>query len=129
MYIIIRQASEAGSLYGSVTARDIAETTTAGGFTVARGQVAIDRPVKELGVHPIRIILHPEVTATVSLNVARSEDEAKLQAEGMSIQDMRAEEDTAAEFAISELFDDMGTASGEEGFEGESTLVEERKPE
>jgi large subunit ribosomal protein L9 len=129
MFAIIRQASEAGSLYGSVTARDIAEGATEGGFSVERGQVAIDRPVKELGIHPVRVILHPEVAATISINVARSEDEAKLQAEGRSIQDMRAEEDTAAEFAVSELFDDLGGAASEDDFGGESTLVEEPKPE
>jgi large subunit ribosomal protein L9 len=129
MFAIIRQASEAGSLYGSVTARDIAESATEGGFSVERGQVAIDRPVKELGIHPVRVILHPEVAATISINVARSEDEAKLQAEGRSIQDMRAEEDTAAEFAVSELFDDLGAAASEEDFGGDSTLIEEPKPE
>jgi large subunit ribosomal protein L9 len=128
MFVIIRQASEAGSLYGSVTGRDIAESATVGGFSVARSQVAIDRPVKELGIHPIRIILHPEVSATISVNVARSEDEAKLQAAGRSIQDIRVEEDTAAEFAVSELFDDLGGAANEDGFGGESTLVEDHKP-
>jgi large subunit ribosomal protein L9 len=128
-FVIIRQASEAGSLYGSVTGRDIAEAATAGGFTVERGQVAIDRPVKELGIHPVRIVLHPEVSATVNVNVARSEDEAKLQATGRSIQDMRAEEDNAAEFAVSELFDDLGGAASEDGFGGESTLVDDHKPE
>jgi large subunit ribosomal protein L9 len=128
-FIIIRQASEAGSLYGSVTARDISEAATAGGFRIARGQVAIDRPVKELGVHPIRIILHPEVSATIDVNVARSADEAALQAEGKSIQDLRAEEEIAADFAVSELFDDLGGAAAADGLAGESTLVDEHKPE
>jgi large subunit ribosomal protein L9 len=126
IFVIIRQASEAGALYGSVTARDIAEAATAGGFTVVRGQVAIDRPVKELGLHPIRVILHPEVSATINVNVARSDDEAKLQAEGRSIQDIRAEADTAAEFAVSELFDDLGGAASEDGFGGASTLVNDQ---
>jgi large subunit ribosomal protein L9 len=128
-FIIIRQASEAGSLYGSVTARDISEAATAGGFRIARGQVAIDRPVKELGVHPIRIILHPEVSATIDVNVARSADEAALQAEGKSIQDLRAEEEIAADFAVSELFDDLGGAAAADGLAGESTLFDEHKPE
>lgn len=128
-FIIIRQASEAGSLYGSVAARDIAEIATAGGFTVERRQVVLDRPVKELGLHPIRIVLHPEVSATVSVNVARSEEEATLQATGKSIQDLRAEEETAAEFEISELFDDMGSAANEDEIGGESTLVEDPKSE
>ncbi len=135
LFVIIRQASEAGSLYGSVAARDVAEIATEGGFTVERRQVVLDRPVKELGLHPVRVVLHPEVSATITVNVARSEDEAKLQASGRSIQDLRAEEDTAAEFEIAELFDDIGSAADAEGIEGvedesapvggESTLVED----
>ncbi|HUS54312.1 MAG TPA: 50S ribosomal protein L9 [Thermohalobaculum sp.] len=128
-FVIIRQASEAGALYGSVTARDIAEAATEGGFTVVRGQVAIDRPVKVLGLHPIRVILHPEVSATINVNVARSADEAALQASGKSVQDLRAEDDAAADFAVSELFDDLGGAANEDDFGGESTLVDEHKPE
>ena len=94
--------------------------------------LVLDRPVKELGLHPVRVVLHPEVAATISVNVARSEEEARLQATGRSIQDVRAEEDTAAEFEIAELFDDIGSAAdveGVEGVEGESTLVEEPKAE
>jgi len=127
-FVIIRSASEAGSLYGSVTARDIAEASTAGGFTVARGQIVLDRPVKELGLHDLRVVLHPEVSATIVVNVARSEEEAKLQASGKSIQDVRAEEESESEFDIAELFDDIGGATEEE-IGGESTLVEEPKAE
>jgi len=123
-FVVIRQASEAGSLYGSVTARDVAEVATEGGFTVARGQVVLDRPVKELGLHPVRVVLHPEVSATISINVARSAEEAELQASGKSIQDLRAEEEEAAEFEIAELFDDIGGAADSD-IAGESTLVEE----
>ena len=130
-FVIIRQASEAGSLYGSVTSRDVAEIATDGGFSVERGQVVLDRPVKELGLHPVRVVLHPEVTATITVNVARSEEEAQIQTTGKSIQDLRAEEDTAAEFEIAELFDDIGSAAEGEGESplvgGESTLVEEPK--
>ncbi len=130
-FIIIRQASEAGSLYGSVAARDVAEATTEGGFTVGRGQIVLERPIKELGLHPIRIVLHPEVTAGISVNVARSQEEAEMQASGKSIQDLRAEEEAEAEFDIAELFDDVGAAAiddAEEGpdadVRGESDLVE-----
>jgi large subunit ribosomal protein L9 len=130
-FVIIRQASEAGSLYGSVTSRDIAEIATEGGFTIERRQVVLDRPVKELGLHSVRVVLHPEVAATISVNVARSEEEAKLQATGKSIHDLRAEEETAAEFEIAELFDDIGSAAEAEGEDtlvgGESTLVEDPK--
>jgi large subunit ribosomal protein L9 len=122
-FVVIRQASEAGSLYGSVTARDVADVATEGGFSVARGQVVLDRPVKELGLHEVRVVLHPEVSASITVNVARSAEEAELQASGKSIQDLRAEEDSEAEFEIAELFDDMGGAAEAEG---ESTLVEDR---
>lgn len=110
-FVIIRQASEAGSLYGSVAARDVAEVATEGGFTVEKRQIVLDRPVKELGLHPMRVVLHPEVDATITINVARSEEEAALQASGRSIQDIRAEEEAEAEFDIAELFDDVGAAA------------------
>ena len=77
--VIIRSAGEAGQLYGSVNARDIADSVSEDGFKIARNQVIIDRPVKLLGIFDIRIRLHPEVDAFVSVNVARSEDEAKQQ--------------------------------------------------
>ncbi len=79
--VIIRAASEAGHLYGSVNARDIADSVTAGGFTVTRGQVVLDKPIKTLGIFDLRIRLHPEVTVVVKVNVAQTEDEAQAQAE------------------------------------------------
>lgn len=112
-FVIIRQASEAGSLYGSVAARDVAEAATEAGFTIARRQIVLDRPVKELGLHRIRIVLHPEVDALITVNVARSQEEAELQATGRTIQDLRAEEEAEAEFDIAELFEDMGTQEEE----------------
>ena len=79
--VIVRQAGEAGQLYGSVTARDVADALYAEGFTVGRSQITIDRPIKTLGLLPLRVVLHPEVSVTVTVNVARSQDEAVLQAE------------------------------------------------
>ena len=111
VFIVIRSASDAGALYGSVTTRDAAEAATDAGFTVARGQVVLDRPIKELGVHTVSVVLHPEVTIKVSLNVARSVEEAALQASGKSIQDLAAEAEAAAEFEIAELFDEIGAAN------------------
>ncbi|MFN3259562.1 MAG: 50S ribosomal protein L9 [Pikeienuella sp.] len=105
-FVAIRQASDAGALYGSVTSRDIADLCTEGGFTVARTQVILTTPVKELGMHDVRVILHPEVSATVTINVARSPDEAALQAQGKSIQDLRAEEEAAEAFDVAQLFED-----------------------
>lgn len=110
VFIIIRSASDAGALYGSVTTRDAAEVATEGGFTVDRGQVILDRPIKELGMHAITVALHPEVAVKVTLNVARSVEEAALQASGKSIQELAAEAEAEAEFEIANLFDEMGAA-------------------
>lgn len=113
-FIIIRSASDAGALYGSVTTRDAADAATAAGFTVSRNQVVLDKPIKDLGIHEVSVVLHPEVTARVKLNVARSNEEAELQASGKSIQELAAEAEAAADFEIAELFDDIGGAASEE---------------
>lgn len=113
-FVVIRSASDAGALYGSVTTRDAAEAATEAGFTVGRNQVVLDRPIKDLGLHTVTVVLHPEVTAKVRLNVARSPEEAELQASGKSIQDLAAEAEAAAEFEIAELFDDIGSAASED---------------
>ncbi|MBL6598442.1 MAG: 50S ribosomal protein L9 [Alphaproteobacteria bacterium] len=76
---IIRAAGESGQLYGSVTARDIAEAVTASGMTVSRQQIVLDRALKTLGLEPIRVSLHPEVDVTITVNIARSNDEAEQQ--------------------------------------------------
>ena len=109
-FVVIRQASDGGNLYGSVTTRDAADVATAEGFTIDRKQVLIRAPIKELGLHDVELHLHPEVMVTISLNVARSEEEAELQASGKSIQELAAEEEAQAEFEIAELFDDIGAA-------------------
>ena len=109
-FIIIRSASDAGALYGSVTTRDAADAATASGVTVDRNQVQLLRPIKDLGLHAVRVVLHPEVTLEIVLNVARSAEEAELQASGKTIQELAAEEEAAAEFEIAELFDNLGGA-------------------
>ncbi len=114
-FVVIRSASDGGALYGSVTTRDAAEAATAGGFSLDRRQVALDQPIKELGLHRLSVVLHPEVTATIVINVARSPEEATLQASGKTIQELQAEAEAAAEFDIAELFDDIGGAATEEG--------------
>ena len=113
-FIVIRQASDAGALYGSVSTRDAADAATEAGFTLDRKQVALARPIKELGLHDVIVTLHPEVEATIQLNVARSPEEAELQASGKSIQDAAAEEEAAADFEIAELFDDIGSAASDD---------------
>ena len=120
-FIVIRAASDAGALYGSVTPRDAADAATEAGFSVDKKQVAVQGPIKALGLHSLTVRLHPEVEAEIVLNVARSPEEAELQASGKSIQELAAEEEAAAEFEIAELFDDIGGAASDED---ESGLVE-----
>ena len=113
-FIVIRQASDGGSLYGSVTPRDAAEAATEAGFSVDKRQVVIPMPIKELGVHTVDVSLHPEVDASIELNVARSEEEAELQAQGINIADQAAEDEAQAEIEIAELFDEIGAAELDE---------------
>lgn len=113
-FIVIRSASDGGNLYGSVTTRDAAEAATENGFSVDRKQVVIIQPIKELGLHDVSVTLHPEVEVTITLNVARSPEEAELQASGKSIQELAAEEEAQADFEIAELFDDIGSAASDD---------------
>ena len=113
-FIVIRSASDAGALYGSVTTRDVADAASEAGFTVNRSQIVLDKPIKDLGIHTVTALLHPEVAVKVNLNVARSVEEAELQASGKSIQDLAAEAEAAADFEIAELFDEMGAAASDE---------------
>ena len=77
--VLIRQAGETGQLFGSVNARDVADAVTAAGYTIDRRQVILDRPIKTLGLHPLRVALHPEVIVSISANVAKSTEEAEAQ--------------------------------------------------
>ena len=113
-FVVIRSASDGGALYGSVNTRDVADAATEAGFSVERRQVVLDHPIKDLGLHPLTVVLHPEVNATIRVNVARSPDEAELQASGKTIQELQAEAEAAAEFDIQELFDDIGGAASDD---------------
>ena len=95
--VIIRQASETGVLFGSVAGRDIAEGVTKAGFTVDRRQVILDKPIKNLGLHPVRVALHPEVIVQVTANVAKSEDEAAAQEKAGGFVSQQAEEQAQAD--------------------------------
>jgi large subunit ribosomal protein L9 len=95
--VVIRQAGDTGQLYGSVSTRDIADAVTAAGFTIDRVQVLLDRPIKNLGLHDVRIGLHPEVEIKVRVNVARTEEEAERQAAGEDVTQVR--DDYAADYA------------------------------
>ena len=92
---LIRQASNTGQLYGSVSARDIAEALEGVGAHVAKSQVVLDRPIKAIGLHEVKIALHPEVAVTVKVNVARSPEEADLQAQGIDVLQQMFEEEAA----------------------------------
>ena len=105
-YVIIRQAGESGQLYGSVSGRDVAEVVQAEGGQVDRAMVVLDRPIKTLGVHPVKVRLHPEVTIVVNINVARSQDEAARQARGENVITSQFDEDRAmAQQAAEDLFE------------------------
>ncbi|HET9428026.1 MAG TPA: 50S ribosomal protein L9 [Allosphingosinicella sp.] len=92
---LIRQASNTGQLYGSVSARDLAEALEAAGYKVAKNQIVLDKPIKAIGVQDVKIALHPEVSVTISVNVARSPEEAELQAAGKDVMAEMFEKDVA----------------------------------
>jgi large subunit ribosomal protein L9 len=113
-FVVIRSASDGGALYGSVTPRDAGDAATAAGFTIDRKQIELIRPIKDLGIHDLIVRLHPEVDVTIHVNVARSPEEAELQASGKSIRELAAEAEAAADFEIAELFDDIGSAASDD---------------
>jgi large subunit ribosomal protein L9 len=112
-FIAIRQSGDTGQLYGSVTSRDIAEFITAGGFTVDRRQIVLDKPIKTLGLHSTRVALHPEVIVPVTLNVARSQDEAERQARGEDVTVLKEESVALETFNADALFDEEARARRE----------------
>ena len=105
-YILIRQAGESGQLYGSVAGRDVSDVINAGGGKVERAMVVLDKPIKTLGLHEVKVRLHAEVTVTVPLNIARSQDEAERQARGENVINSQFEEDRMAdEQAVADLLE------------------------
>lgn len=110
-FVALRQAGDSGQLFGSVTTGDIANQVTEGGFTLTRAQVVLDRPIKALGLHEVRIKLHPEVFVGVVINVARTNEEAERQARGEDVNadpldDVDFDEEPSAE--DSDVFDEEG---------------------
>ena len=128
-FVAIRQAGDTGQLYGSVSTRDISDAITEGGFSIERRQVVLNSPIKELGLHEVDISLHPEVSVTIIINVARTDDEAERQARGEDVTVIKDEEldletfDPDAEDA--EAADEVEEAAGEEA--GEEVSEEEQK--
>jgi large subunit ribosomal protein L9 len=111
--ILVRQAGEGGQLYGSVSVRDIAETVSGAGFTIEKRQVVLERPIKNLGLHSLSIVLHPEVSVAITANVARSAEEAEMQAKGIDPLRLRDEDDIQPEPVARETPSDR--RDGEEG--------------
>jgi large subunit ribosomal protein L9 len=125
-FIIIRSASDSGSLYGSVTNRDAEEAMKSDGLVVNRKQIVLTRPIKDLGLHELNVNLHPEVVARIDINVARSLEEAEIQKSGKTIQDAKLEADAEAEFDIAELFDDVGSAAKMDDEDEENSVDAEK---
>jgi large subunit ribosomal protein L9 len=104
----IRQAGDTGQLYGSVSTRDIADSVVAGGFTIDRRQVTLDKPIKTLGIHEVTVALHPEVLVKIGVNVARSEEEAARQARGEDVTMVKEEKMELETFKEDDDYDDRG---------------------
>ena len=119
-FVVIRQASETGQLYGSVSPRDIVTILTDGGFTVSRGQISLNTPIKTLGLHEVPVALHPEIDVKITLNVARSADEAERIARGENVLMPREERPVilTGEAAAEEFLEE--TEAGGEGGEAEA---------
>jgi large subunit ribosomal protein L9 len=117
-YVLIRQAGESGQLYGSVSGRDVADAVNAEGGQLDRSMVVLDKPIKTLGVHPVKVKLHAEVTLTVNINIARSQDEAERQARGENVIASQFEEDSAlaAEAAADMLEGGAGSIGDDRDF-------------
>ena len=124
--VIIRQAGETGHLYGSVSPRDVATAVTAAGVTVDRAQVLMDRPIKMLGLHPVRVALHPEVVVTVTANVAKSEEEAEIQKKAGGFVPPTTEEEPSLEDVLAEA--DQAASAEAEPAETEQPAEAEAKP-
>ena len=127
--VLLRQASESGQLYGSVTARDVAEAASTLGVAVGRTQVSLDRPIKNLGTHTVRVFLHPEVPTTVKVIVARSEAEAEIEKQrlaGISVKGTEAGSEDGA--AVAEQFFEEGAAPTGDAPDAEAAAAKGEAP-
>ena len=114
-FVLLRQAGEGGQLYGSVTTRDIAQAISEGGTAVERNQINLDKPIKEIGLHPIEVVLHADVVVKVTINIARTKDEAERQARGENVlvEQTDAEEAAVAAEALFERTEDAAKIAGD----------------
>jgi large subunit ribosomal protein L9 len=120
-FIAIRQAGDTGQLYGSVTPRDIAEVVTSGGFTVDRRQIVLNKPIKSLGLHPVKVALHPEVVVGITLNIARTEEEADRQARGEDVTVIKDEAPALETYNPEAVFEEEALAAQRE--DGDESTV------
>ena len=134
-FVLLRQAGEGGQLYGSVSSRDIAAALAADGFSVERGQIVLNTPIKSIGLVKLAVALHPEVEVTITVNVARSEDEAKRQARGEDLTITRTDEEeerTRARGKAEKFFEkppaEMAAGESAEGAAGEGKPAARAKP-
>ena len=122
-FVIIRQSGDTGQLYGSVTTRDVAELLSDKGFSTARNQVVLGSPIKTLGLHPVTVVLHPEVSSSVIVNVARTEEEAERQAAGEDVTAEQLDDDEIID--VEAIFDEgVDVALDDDAGEGEEEAVE-----
>ena len=129
-YVVIRSAGETGQLYGSVTTRDIAASLDGEGFKVARSQIILLAPIKTIGLHKVEVVLHPEVSANIVINVARSEDEAVRQTAGEDMSSRDAfDADSQADIDLAEVFDNPDDIVEELDADGEDSAAEETAEE
>jgi large subunit ribosomal protein L9 len=119
-FVLIRSAGDRGQLYGSVSSRDISAAITEGGFSIDRGQVPLDRPIKEIGIYPVSVVLHPEVRVNVTVNVARTEEEAERQARGEDVLAEQTEEEEAVANAEAVFEEGAGPKEDDEASSDES---------
>jgi large subunit ribosomal protein L9 len=105
-FTLIRSASDAGALYGSVSSKDIKEVVSANGIVITKNQINLDKPIKELGVYKIIVSLHPEISADIIINVARTDEEAKLQEKGSELSSAKLSENEGSEAGLEKMFDD-----------------------
>ena len=128
-FVIIRQSGDTGQLYGSVTTRDIAAQLSDEGFSVERNQISLEMPIKNLGLHKVSVSLHPEVSSTVIVNVARTEEEAERQAAGEDVTAEQQAENVEATPDVEEIFDEGVEVALSEDAEEAAEIVEEAAQE
>jgi large subunit ribosomal protein L9 len=118
-FVVLRQAGETGQLYGSVSTRDLTAILADGGFTVERSQLALNTPIKSIGLHKVPVVLHPEVTVTITINVARNADEAERQGRGETLSGRPEDLEAADAASASTFFDNPDALPEAEADQGE----------